>query len=128
MQNIIMQMLANFFLKTKATNRDNIMKRGDHNERKPTRRAARRFGVGANRNHVILQSTAKEEYMKEDIFDYLMGRAEYAIKSKSLALTHETYGQAKMARKLLAITKEQFWELNKILVRNGINNPAAGLE
>ena len=66
--------------------------------------------------------------MKEDIFDYLMGRAKYAIKSKSLALTHETYGQAKMARKLLAITKEQFLELNKILVRNGINNPAAGLE
>lgn len=66
--------------------------------------------------------------MKEDIFDYLMGRAEYAIKIKSLALTHETYGQAKMARKLLAITKKQFFELSKVLLRDGVNNPAAGLE
>ena len=36
---------------------------------------------------------------------------------------YEAYGAAKMARKMCAITEEQFMVLNKKLVTKGINDP-----
>lgn len=65
--------------------------------------------------------------MENEIFEELIGMADYALASRSLTLVHEAYGAAKMARELDAITGEQFWELNEKLVKNGINNPAAKL-
>lgn len=62
------------------------------------------------------------------IYEDLLKEANYALNSKNLCLVHEVYGQAKMARKMCAISKEQFYELNDILVKNGINNPKAGLK
>lgn len=57
----------------------------------------------------------------------LFRNAEYALKSHSLNLTYQVYGQAQMAYTLQAITKEEYLELNTMLVRNGMNNPAANL-
>lgn len=61
------------------------------------------------------------------IYNELIKRANYALASKSRDLVYETYGAAKMALKLEAITKEQFFELNEMLVHNGLNNPKARL-
>lgn len=47
------------------------------------------------------------------IFENLLRKAEYALNSKSLVLTYETFGAAKMAYELGAITKEQFLSLTK---------------
>lgn len=66
--------------------------------------------------------------MKEEIFKQLLRKAKYAINSKSKNLAYQTYGEACMAKQLEAITKEQYFELNEILVVNGMNNPKAGLE
>lgn len=66
--------------------------------------------------------------MNTTIYEDLMKEADYALNSKSLNLTYEVYGKAKMARKLCAITKEQFFELNEKLIVKGVNNPKAGLE
>lgn len=63
-----------------------------------------------------------------DTFEYLKRRASYALKSKSMNLTYEAYGAAKMARSLEAITHDEFMELNDMLVAKGMNNPAAGLK
>lgn len=57
----------------------------------------------------------------------LFRNAEYALKSHSLDLTYQVYGQAQMAYTLHVITQEEFFELNTMLVRNGMNNPAANL-
>lgn len=62
-----------------------------------------------------------------NVYVELKKDAEYALNSKSLTLAYEAYGMAKMARKLEVITKEEFYELNDMLIVNGINNPAAGL-
>lgn len=62
-----------------------------------------------------------------DILEKLHREARYALNSPSLNLTYQTYGKAEMAYKLKAITWDEFSELNTILVRNGINNPAAQL-
>ncbi len=62
------------------------------------------------------------------IFNELKKDIEYALNSKSLTLAYEAYGAAKMARKLGAITKDQFFELNDMVIVNGINKPSAGLE
>lgn len=62
------------------------------------------------------------------IFSDLSKEVEYALNSKSLTLAYQAYGAAKMAYKLSAITKEEFFELNKKVIVNGINNPSAGLE
>lgn len=62
------------------------------------------------------------------IYNELIKRANYALASKSRDLVYETYGAAKMARKLEAITNEQFFELNEMLVCNGLNNPKARLD
>lgn len=63
-----------------------------------------------------------------NIFIELKKDVEYALNSKNLTLAYEAYGAAKMARKLGAITKEQFYEINDMVIVNGINKPAAGLE
>ena len=60
---------------------------------------------------------------KDKVYLYLCDKAEYALNSRSIELMYEAYGAAKMARKLSAITQEQFIALNTKLVRNGINNP-----
>ena len=63
-----------------------------------------------------------------NVYVELKKDAEYALNSKSLTLTYEAYGAAKMARKLKVITKEEFYEINDMLIVNGINKPAAGLK
>lgn len=63
--------------------------------------------------------------MIKEIFNDLVKQAEYARSSRSRSLMYEVYGAAKMARKMCAITKEQFMELDDKLVRNGINNPSS---
>lgn len=63
-----------------------------------------------------------------NIYEALINRARYALNSRSLNLVYETYGAAKMAGDMGAISKEQMAELNRMLVREGMNNPAAGLE
>lgn len=62
------------------------------------------------------------------IFNQLKKEIEYALNSKSLTLAYQAYGAAKMAFRLEAITKEQFFELNDMVIVNGINKPSAGLE
>lgn len=62
-----------------------------------------------------------------NIFVQLKKEIEYALNSKSLILAYQAYGAAKMARQLNAITSEQFYELNEMVVVNGINKPSVGL-
>ena len=57
-----------------------------------------------------------------NIYDVLLKNAEYAIASLSRDLVYEAYGAAKCAWALDAITKEQFYNLNDILVVKGLNN------
>lgn len=66
--------------------------------------------------------------MEDKIYKDLVEKANYALNSHSLVLVYETYGAAKMAYQLNAITYEQFLELNSKLVKNGVNNPKANLE
>ncbi len=54
--------------------------------------------------------------------------AKYALTSKSRDLVYEVYGMAKTAYELKAITKEEFFKLNTMLIRDGINNRHAELE
>lgn len=63
--------------------------------------------------------------MIKAIWEDLLKEANYARASRSRVLMHETYGAAKMARKMCAITQEQFMELNEKLVKNGINKPSS---
>ena len=62
------------------------------------------------------------------IYNELIKRTKYALASKSRDLVYQTYGEACMAFKLGAISKEEYYELNTMLVTNGINNPRACLE
>lgn len=55
-------------------------------------------------------------------YDMLMKRAIYSRNSKSRDLVMETYGAAKAAYDLKAITWPQFSELNRVLIVEGINN------
>ena len=59
------------------------------------------------------------------IWKDLQQQTNYAVASRDKDLMHEAYGAAKMARKMCAISKEQFMELNNKLVKNGINDPRA---
>ena len=52
------------------------------------------------------------------VFYQLEKRAQYALNSHSRDLVYETYGAAKMARQLQAITA-----LQEMLVVNGLNDP-----
>lgn len=63
-----------------------------------------------------------------EIFKQLMRDAKYALRSRSRDLTFETIGKAKMARNLKAIEHDEYMALNKMLAKDGINNPEAGLE
>lgn len=63
-----------------------------------------------------------------EIYKEIKRKAEYALNSKSERLVYQTYGEVCMAAKLDAITKEQYYEFNEMLVVNGMNNPKAGLE
>ena len=56
-------------------------------------------------------------------FKYLLKEAAYALNSHSRDLVYETYGMAKMAYNLDAITKDQFYSLNDMLVTHGLNDP-----
>ena len=58
------------------------------------------------------------------IFYQLEKDAQYALNSHSRDLVYQTYGAAKMAWQLGAITKLQFSRLNKMLVVKGLNAPA----
>jgi len=58
------------------------------------------------------------------IFYQLEKDAQYALNSHSRDLVYQTYGAAKMARQLDAITALQFDRLNKMLVVKGLNDPA----
>lgn len=62
------------------------------------------------------------------IFEQLKKEITYALNSKSLTLAYQAYGATKMAFNLGAITKDEFYELNTMVVVNGINKPSAGLE
>ena len=57
------------------------------------------------------------------MFESLVKDAIYAINTNSRDLIMETYGMAKMARKLDYISFNEFRLLNSMLIRNGINNP-----
>lgn len=56
------------------------------------------------------------------MMEQLRRSAEYAINSKSRNLVYETYGAAKMAWACEAISKEEFYELNELLVVQTLNN------
>lgn len=58
------------------------------------------------------------------IFARLEREAKYALNSHSRDLVYETFGAAKMAYSLEAITKPQFYLLNEMLVVKGLNDPA----
>ena len=57
------------------------------------------------------------------LFARLEREAKYALNSHSRDLVCETYGAAKMAWELGAITKPQFYLLNEMLVVHGLNDP-----
>ncbi len=75
----------------------------------------------------LLELKKSRRIIMSDILEELHREARYALNSHSLNLTYQTYGKAEMAYKLKAITWDEFSELNTILVRNGMNNPAAEL-
>ena len=62
---------------------------------------------------------------KESTYAMLIRKANYAKNSRSLVLMYETYGMAKMARELEAITHDEFLTLNEMLVRDGMNDPSS---
>lgn len=74
------------------------------------------------------QLNQKENGMQKDIFGELRKKASYALNSKSLVLVYQTYGEACMAYQLEAISKNEYFELNEMLICNGVNNSKAGLE
>ena len=57
------------------------------------------------------------------LFARLEREAKYALNSHSRDLVYQTYGAAKMAFELDAITKPQFYLLNDMLVVHGLNDP-----
>lgn len=56
------------------------------------------------------------------MFERLVKDAKYAINSNSRDLIMETYGMAKMARKLEYISFDEFLKLTSMLIRDGIDN------
>ena len=57
------------------------------------------------------------------LFARLEREAKYALNSHIRNLVYQTYGAAKMAFELDAITKPQFYLLNDMLVVHGLNDP-----
>lgn len=58
------------------------------------------------------------------LFARLEREAKYALNSHSRNLVYQTFGAAKIAFELEAITKPQFYLLNDMLVVHGLNDPA----
>lgn len=58
------------------------------------------------------------------IYEQLIKEANYALKSRSYKLVYQTYGKTLMAWKLGAINKSEFYMLNDMLVKHGLNDPA----
>lgn len=58
------------------------------------------------------------------IYEELIRRANYALRSHSRNLVYETYGAAKMAYTLKVITKDELYTLNDMLIKKGLNDPA----
>ena len=85
---------------------------------------------------ILEQAGALDEYeewkgkQKKNVsyYDDLLKKARYAIASKSRDLVFKIYGMASMARKLEAITFEEFTVLNEMLIKDGLNNTKANLE
>ncbi len=55
----------------------------------------------------------------------LLNNATYAINSNSRDLVYQTYGSACTAYELGAITKAEYYELNKMLVHDFLNKGGA---
>ena len=64
----------------------------------------------------------------EPIMKRLHREADHALNSHSRDMAFQTYGKACMAFDLGAITFGQYMELTEKLIKNGVGNPAAGLE
>lgn len=60
----------------------------------------------------------------KNVYDGLIKDARYALNSINRDLVYQTYGAASMAYELGAITKEQFYDLNDMLIRDGLNDPS----
>lgn len=69
-------------------------------------------------------STGREFVWEEElhIFKGLVHDACYAIRSNNGDLVYETLGQARMAYKLGAITREEFRHIERALIPGWINN------
>ena len=62
--------------------------------------------------------------MDQNVLFYRLEReAKYALNSHIRALVYQTFGAAKMAFELEAITKAQFYRSNDMLVVHGLNDP-----
>lgn len=59
---------------------------------------------------------------KTDVFKNLTREATYAYNSFSITLVYQTYGAATMAWMLGSITRQEFDQLNELLVRESLNN------
>ena len=75
-------------------------------------------------SHHMNDNQAKNEL----IMKRLHREADYALNSHSRDLVYQTYGKTCMAFDLGVITLGQYMELNEKLIKNGVNNPAAGLK
>jgi hypothetical protein len=59
-----------------------------------------------------------------NLYQTLLGEIAYAKKCEQPQRPlHEVHGKIKMARKLEALTKEEYLNLNQKCVAEGINNP-----
>lgn len=61
--------------------------------------------------------------MKNNLFENLKKESFYALESKCRDIVFETFGSAKMAFMLGAISHDQFKEIMHMLISEGINNP-----
>lgn len=62
--------------------------------------------------------------MKEPtIYENLLKSAKYALNSYDRELVYECLGQMRMAAYLNAITHEEARTIDKMLIRDGLNNP-----
>lgn len=61
----------------------------------------------------------------KSIYDLIKDDFEYALRSQNLSLVHQAYGSAKTAYLMNAISKEQFMELNEMIVTNCLNSPTS---
>lgn len=59
---------------------------------------------------------AKPVEKHESIYDLILAHAIYARNSHSVTLLYETYGEAKMAWRLGAISKDDFYKLNNEII------------